>query len=96
MPFTPGFRIIPYGDVDALREAIGPNTAGFFLEPIQGEAGIVIPQEGYLRECYELCAGESGVVRCGRNPNRIRPHGPPLCLRLGRRYAEPVRSWAKP
>lgn len=54
-PFTPGFRIIPYGDVEALREAIGPNTAGFLVEPIQGEAGIVIPQEGYLRACYELC-----------------------------------------
>ncbi|NQX62059.1 ornithine--oxo-acid transaminase [Paenibacillus qinlingensis] len=54
-PFTPGFRMIPYGDVDALREAIGPNTAGFIVEPIQGEAGIVIPQEGFLRESYELC-----------------------------------------
>ncbi|MDU0204867.1 ornithine--oxo-acid transaminase [Paenibacillus sp. MAH-36] len=54
-PFTPGFRIIPYGDVTALKEAIGPNTAGFIVEPIQGEAGIVIPQDGYLRECYELC-----------------------------------------
>ncbi|NQX71225.1 ornithine--oxo-acid transaminase [Paenibacillus alba] len=54
-PFTPGFRIIPYGDVEALRAAIGPNTAAFLFEPIQGEAGIVIPQEGYLRSCYELC-----------------------------------------
>lgn len=54
-PFTPGFRIIPYGDVEALRAAIGPNTAGFLFEPIQGEAGIVIPRDGYLRECYELC-----------------------------------------
>lgn len=54
-PFTPGFRMIPYGDVHALREAIGPNTAGFIVEPIQGEAGIVIPQEGFLRESYELC-----------------------------------------
>ncbi|CAN7661734.1 ornithine--oxo-acid transaminase [Paenibacillus sp. LjRoot153] len=54
-PFTPGFRMIPYGDVHTLREAIGPNTAGFIVEPIQGEAGIVIPQEGFLRESYELC-----------------------------------------
>ncbi|KRE70062.1 ornithine--oxo-acid transaminase [Paenibacillus sp. Soil750] len=54
-PFTPGFRMIPYGDVEALREAIGPNTAGFMVEPIQGEAGIVIPREGFLRESYELC-----------------------------------------
>ncbi|SDN20287.1 ornithine--oxo-acid transaminase [Paenibacillus sp. yr247] len=54
-PFTPGFRIIPYGDVVALREAIGPNTCAFLFEPIQGEAGIRIPQDHYLRECYELC-----------------------------------------
>ncbi|MDD9265868.1 ornithine--oxo-acid transaminase [Paenibacillus sp. GCM10023248] len=75
-PFTPGFRIIPYGDVEALRAAIGPNTAGFLFEPIQGEAGIVIPRDGYLRECYELCSAnrvlfaadeiQTGFGRTGR------------------------------
>ncbi|MDR6553256.1 ornithine--oxo-acid transaminase [Paenibacillus qinlingensis] len=75
-PFTPGFRIIPYGDVEALRDAIGPHTAGFMVEPIQGEAGIVIPPEGYLRECYELCTAnrvlfvadeiQTGFGRTGR------------------------------
>lgn len=54
-PFTPGFRIVPYGDIDALEAAIGPNTAAFLVEPIQGEAGIVIPPEGYLRASAELC-----------------------------------------
>jgi ornithine--oxo-acid transaminase len=54
-PFTPGFRIIPYGDIDALRAAITPNTCAFLVEPIQGEAGIVIPPSGYLREAAELC-----------------------------------------
>lgn len=54
-PFTPGFKLIEYGSIDALKEAIGPNTAGFLLEPIQGEGGIIIPPEGYLREAYELC-----------------------------------------
>ncbi|MCG7386912.1 ornithine--oxo-acid transaminase [Paenibacillus sp. ACRRY] len=54
-PFTPGFRIIPYGDVDALRQAITPNTAAFLVEPIQGEAGIIIPPDGYLAEAFELC-----------------------------------------
>jgi len=54
-PFTPGFRIIPYGDIEALRQAINENTAAFLVEPIQGEAGIRIPPEGYLREAYELC-----------------------------------------
>lgn len=54
-PFTPGFKIIPYGDIAALRAAITPNTAAFLVEPIQGEAGIRIPQEGYLREAAQIC-----------------------------------------
>lgn len=54
-PFTPGFKIIPYGDAKALKEAITPNTAAFLVEPIQGEAGIVLPPEGYLKECSEIC-----------------------------------------
>lgn len=54
-PFTPGFRIIPYGDIDALRQAITPNTAAFLVEPIQGEAGIIIPPDGYLADAFELC-----------------------------------------
>jgi len=54
-PLTPGFRIIPYGDIEALREAITPNTCAFLLEPIQGEAGIVIPPDGFLREAAEVC-----------------------------------------
>jgi len=54
-PFAPGFSIVPYGDLDALREAITPNTAAFLVEPIQGEAGIVIPPDGYLREAKRLC-----------------------------------------
>lgn len=53
-PFTPGFKIIPYGDIEALRAAITPNTAAFLVEPIQGEAGIVIPPTGFLQQAYEL------------------------------------------
>ena len=52
---TPGFKIIPYGDTDALKKAINPNTAAFLVEPIQGEAGVVVPPEGFLREAAELC-----------------------------------------
>lgn len=55
-PFTPGFKMIPYGDLAALEEAITPNTAALLLEPIQGEAGIIIPPEGFLKEAYELCS----------------------------------------
>jgi ornithine--oxo-acid transaminase len=54
-PFTPGFKIIPYGEIEALREAITPNTCAFLVEPIQGEAGILIPPVGFLREAAEIC-----------------------------------------
>ncbi|CEH27761.1 ornithine--oxo-acid aminotransferase [Aneurinibacillus migulanus] len=54
-PFTPGFKIIPYGDIEALRKAITPNTAAFMTEPIQGEAGILMPTEGFLKQARELC-----------------------------------------
>jgi ornithine--oxo-acid transaminase len=54
-PFTPGFVIIPYGDAGALEAAIKPNTAAFLVEPIQAEAGIIMPPEGYLRKAKEIC-----------------------------------------
>ena len=54
-PFTPGFKVIPFGDAHALREAITHNTCAFLVEPIQGEAGIVIPPEGFLGEAAEIC-----------------------------------------
>jgi ornithine--oxo-acid transaminase len=60
-PFTPGFRIIPFGDAKALREAITPNTCAFLCEPIQGEAGIAIPPDGFLRAAGEIC-GEKNVL----------------------------------
>ncbi|HBE41399.1 MAG TPA: ornithine--oxo-acid transaminase [Bacteroidales bacterium] len=55
-PFTPGFIIIPYNDVDALENALSdPDVAGFLVEPIQGEAGVFVPDDGYLRKSYDLC-----------------------------------------
>jgi ornithine--oxo-acid transaminase len=54
-PFAPGFLIIPYDDIDALEKAITPQTVAFLVEPIQGEAGIIVPQKGYLRAAAELC-----------------------------------------
>ena len=60
-PYTPGFAIIPYGDVEALRSAINPNTVAFMVEPIQGEGGVIVPPEGYLREAKKLCA-ENNVL----------------------------------
>ncbi|MFM1653348.1 ornithine--oxo-acid transaminase [Brevibacillus sp. B_LB10_24] len=54
-PFTPGFTIIPYGDIEALKNAITPNTAALVIEPIQGEAGIIIPPQGFLKAAEEVC-----------------------------------------
>lgn len=75
-PFTPGFKIVPYGDLDALRQALGPDTAGFLVEPVQGEAGVVVPPDGYLAAAAALCRDEgvafvadeiqTGLGRTGR------------------------------
>jgi ornithine--oxo-acid transaminase len=54
-PFTPGFKTIPFGDVKALEQAITPNTVAFLMEPIQGEGGVLIPPEGYLKNCADIC-----------------------------------------
>jgi ornithine--oxo-acid transaminase len=75
-PFTPGFKLIPYGDAAALERAITPNTAAFFFEPIQGEGGVVVPPEGYIRRVREVCTRhnvlmaadeiQSGLGRTGK------------------------------
>ncbi|HIE37995.1 MAG TPA: ornithine--oxo-acid transaminase [Anaerolineales bacterium] len=75
-PFTPGFVTVPYGDADALEAAITPNTVAFLVEPIQGEGGVIVPPEGYLREVREVCARhdilfiadeiQTGLGRTGR------------------------------
>ena len=54
-PFTPGFKVIPFGDAQALADAITPNTCAFLVEPIQGEAGIIIPPAGFLKQAADLC-----------------------------------------
>src|SRR5512133_985476 len=54
-PFTPGFPVVPFGDIAALEQAITPNTAAFLIEPIQGEGGVLIPPSGYLKQAKELC-----------------------------------------
>ncbi|AKT50477.1 ornithine--oxo-acid transaminase [Arsenicicoccus sp. oral taxon 190] len=75
-PYTPGFRAVPYGDADALRRAVDDTTVAVLLEPIQGEGGVVLPPEGYLREVREICSQtrtlmvadeiQSGLARTGR------------------------------
>ena len=61
-PFTPGFKTVPFGDAAALEQAITPHTVGFLVEPIQGEAGVVIPPEGYLREAKRICEANDVVL----------------------------------
>ena len=75
-PFTGGFKIIPYGDAKALEAAITPNTVGFLVEPIQGEAGVIVPPAGYLADCDRICKKnnvlfivdeiQTGLCRTGR------------------------------
>jgi ornithine--oxo-acid transaminase len=63
-PFPPGFRRIPYGDPDALKAAISPHTAAFIVEPIQGEAGIIVPPAGYLSHCADICRRNNVLLIC--------------------------------
>jgi ornithine--oxo-acid transaminase len=75
-PFTPGFRSVPYGDLPAARSAVGPRTCAVLVEPVQGEAGVVLPPRGFLRGLRELCDEarvlliadeiQSGLGRTGR------------------------------
>src|SRR4030088_400358 len=61
-PFAPGFKIIPFGDAAALEQAITPNTVAFLVEPIQGEAGVIIPPSGYFSKVRELCTGHNVML----------------------------------
>ena len=61
-PFTPGFKVIPFGDADALEQAVTPNTVGFLAEPIQGEAGVIIPPDGYLKQARDICSRHDIVM----------------------------------
>lgn len=76
-PYTPGFEVIPYNDINALEKALDdPNVAGFLVEPIQGEAGVYVPEDGYLKKAYDLCKSknvlfiadevQTGIARTGK------------------------------
>lgn len=75
-PFTPGFKLVPYGDAAAFEAAVTPNTVAFLLEPIQGEGGVILPPEGYLKRVREICTAnnvlmvtdevQTGLGRTGR------------------------------
>lgn len=96
-PFAPGFVTVPFGDAKALEDAITPNTAAFIVEPIQGEAGIIVPPAGYLKAVREICTRrnvlmicdevQTGLGRTGRmlacDHEGIRPDGLTLGKALG-------------
>jgi len=63
-PFTPGFKMVPYNNLKAIEEAITPNTVGVLLEPIQGEAGVVVPEKGFLKGVRELCTRHNVLMAC--------------------------------
>ncbi len=58
-PFTPGFRVVPFGDAEAVRRAVNRNTVAVLVEPIQGEAGVIVPPAGFLHKLREICTGEN-------------------------------------
>lgn len=63
-PFTPGFSILPYGDIEAVREAMNPNVCAVLVEPIQGEAGIVVPPRGFIKDLRGLCDESNCLLMC--------------------------------
>ena len=82
-PFAPGFVSVPFGDASALEAAITPNTAAFLVEPIQGEAGIIVPPAGYLARAREICTRRGILLVC----DEVRPP-----RRTGRRHRRDLRN----
>jgi len=79
-PFTPGFIKIPYNDIPALEKALeDPNVAGFLVEPIQGEAGVYVPDEGYLKKAYELCKAKNVLFIADEVQTGLGRTGKKLC-----------------
>ncbi len=89
-PFTPGFKVIPFGDANALREAITPNTCAFLVEPIQGEAGIIIPPAGFLKQAAAICRENRRAADRRRNSGGSGPHRQAVRLHARRHHA---RMW---
>ncbi len=83
-PFTPGFKVLPYGDAEAVEKAMNPNVAAVLVEPIQGEAGIIIPPAGYLRRLREITQAHNCLLMVRRDPVRPRPHRQDVRLRARR------------
>ncbi|MEM6524074.1 MAG: ornithine--oxo-acid transaminase [Bacteroidota bacterium] len=79
-PFVPGFELIPYNDLSALEKALeDPDVAGFMVEPIQGEAGVVVPDEGYLKKAHALCSAKNVLLIADEVQTGIGRTGKVLC-----------------
>lgn len=93
-PFTPGFKVVPFADLDAVREAITPNTAAMLMEPIQAEGGIIIPPDGFMANLRKLCAEnnvlliwdeiQTGFCRTGRRFAWMHEEAKPDLICLGK------------
>ena len=96
-PLTPGFEVVPFGDAAALEGAIDDDAVAFLVEPIQGEAGVIIPPQGYLRRARELCTErnvlliadeiQTGLGRTGRRSRSSTRASAPTCTSSARRWA---------
>ena len=101
-PFTPGFDVVGYGDLDALRAAITASTVAFLVEPIQGEAGVLLPPAGYLAAAAEICRENNVLFMADEIQSGMGRTGKTFAMRVGRRrprhlhHGQGARRWDLP
>ncbi len=79
-PFTPGFKVVPYDDLEAVEEAVTKNTVGIMVEPIQGEAGVVVPSDGFLKGLETIARKHNVLLAIDEIQDRFLPHREEFCF----------------